>query len=62
MESHRLSSPRASLRYIDLPGDGAPVVFLHGLGSASSSDFPHIAADPALRGRRSLLVDLLGFG
>lgn len=52
----------AYLRYQDLPG-GEPVrVFVHGLGCASSSDFPHVAAHPALAGHRSLLVDLLGFG
>jgi pimeloyl-ACP methyl ester carboxylesterase len=57
-----LRSQPAYLRYIDLPGDLPVCVYLHGLGSSSSADFPHIAADPALRGRRALLVDLLGFG
>lgn len=37
-------------------------MFIHGLGAASTADYPHIATHPALAGRRSLLVDLLGFG
>jgi pimeloyl-ACP methyl ester carboxylesterase len=52
----------ASLRYHDLPGDGPPLLFVHGLGCASSCDYPRVAADPALAGRRMLLIDLLGFG
>ena len=52
----------AHLRFHDLPGAGAPIVFLHGLGCACSCDCPRIAAEPALAGRRSLLLDLLGFG
>ncbi len=52
----------ALLRYHDLPGEGRPLVFVHGLGCASSSDYPRVAAEPALAGRRRLLVDLLGSG
>jgi len=52
----------SSLRYLDRPGEGPPIVFLHGLGSASSFAFPAIAADPHLRSRRAILVDFLGFG
>ncbi len=52
----------AYLRFHDLPGTGVPLVFLHGLGCASSCDYPRVAAEPALAGRRLLLVDLLGYG
>lgn len=52
----------ALLRYHDLPGAGTPLVFIHGFGCASSCDYPRIASDPALVGRRCLLVDLLGSG
>lgn len=62
MQSFLLDSPQASLRYHDLPGEGPPLLFVHGLGCASSCDYPRIAADPALAGRRVLLVDLLGSG
>ena len=52
----------ATLRWLDLPGDGLPVVFIHGLGCASSYDYPRVASDPALNGRRKILIDLPGFG
>jgi pimeloyl-ACP methyl ester carboxylesterase len=62
VKAFELTVPRSTLRYHDLPGNGTPIVFLHGLGCASSCDYPRIAADPALTGRRMLLVDLLGSG
>jgi pimeloyl-ACP methyl ester carboxylesterase len=51
-----------SVRYHDLPGEGIPLVFLHGLGCASSFEYPAVLAQPALRGRRAMLIDLLGAG
>ena len=39
-----------------------PLIFVHGLGCASSCDYPRVAADPALAGRRAILVDLVGSG
>jgi pimeloyl-ACP methyl ester carboxylesterase len=51
-----------TLRFHDLPGAGRPLVFIHGLGCAASCDYPRVAADPALAGRRFVLVDLLGSG
>jgi pimeloyl-ACP methyl ester carboxylesterase len=62
MERLELGRSKALLRYLDLPGEEQPLVFLHGLGCASSSDFPRVAANPVLAGHRSLLVDLLGHG
>jgi pimeloyl-ACP methyl ester carboxylesterase len=50
------------LRYLDLPGAQPALVFVHGLGCASSWDYPEVAADPALAPRRRLLVDLPGYG
>lgn len=46
-------------------GDGAaqPVtVYVHGLGAMSTVYHAHVAAHPALSGRRSLFVDLPGHG
>jgi pimeloyl-ACP methyl ester carboxylesterase len=37
-------------------------VYLHGLGWTSAAVFAHIVAQPALAGRRSLLIDLPGHG
>ncbi len=62
MQALFLPEHDAHVRYHDLPGSEPACVYLHGLGSASSADFPAIAARPGLAGRRSLLVDLLGFG
>lgn len=52
----------AMVRWHDLPGKGDPVVFIHGLGCASSYEYPRIVADPAFGGRRALLIDLPGSG
>lgn len=62
MRSFELTAWSCNLRFHDLPGGDPPILFVHGLGCASSCDYPRIAADPALAGRRMLLVDLLGFG
>lgn len=52
----------AVLRYLDIPGDARPLVFIHGLGCASTSHFSETAADPRLVRHRKVLVDLLGHG
>ncbi len=62
MKSLRLDAEQADLRYHDIPGGGPPLLFIHGLGCASSCDYPAVAGDPALAGRRMLLVDLPGSG
>jgi pimeloyl-ACP methyl ester carboxylesterase len=62
MDGLLLEPPGAHLRYLDLPGDDLPVVWIHGLGCAASSDFAPVVADPALTGHRSLLIDLFGHG
>lgn len=62
METLFLDPPGAYLRYLDFPGDALPVVFLHGLGCAASSDFPRVAANPRLIGHRAVLIDFFGHG
>jgi pimeloyl-ACP methyl ester carboxylesterase len=62
MKYFRLPGELGLLRYHDMPGQGVPLLCIHGLGCAASCDFPRLAADPALAGRRLLLVDLLGSG
>lgn len=61
MRTFRLSHD-IDIRLHDLAGDGPPLVFLHGLGCASSCDFVAVARTSALRHRRVLLVDLPGYG
>ncbi len=62
MDRLTLRNPEANIRYLDFPGSDPPIVFVHGLGCASTFDYPIIAADPQLAGRRKLLPDLLGHG
>lgn len=62
MKSFSVPGTESRLLYHDLAGEGPPLLFVHGLGCASSCDYPAVAAAPALRGRRMLLVDLLGAG
>lgn len=62
MKSFLVPGTDGRLRYHDLPGEEPALVLVHGLGCASSCDYPAVAADPALRGRRMLLIDLLGSG
>ena len=62
MHTYRIDPPGACLAYHDFPGEEPVCLFLHGLGASSSADFPEIAAFPALRRYRSILVDFFGFG
>ncbi len=62
MNAYYVAGLGAHLRYHDLPGREPVFVFLHGLGSASSSYFPRAVVHSRLRDHRSLLVDLLGHG
>jgi pimeloyl-ACP methyl ester carboxylesterase len=41
---------------------GAPLVFLHGLGSSSTLGLRHIAEHPVLADRPRILIDMPGFG
>lgn len=50
------------LRYQDLPGDDIPIIFIHGLGCASSFDYPQVASMRCLVHHRRILVDLVGSG
>ncbi|QHB32823.1 alpha/beta hydrolase [Yersinia canariae] len=52
----------ACVRWHNLPGQGIPIVFIHGLGCASSYEYPRIVADPEFGGRRAILIDLPGYG
>ncbi|MGD0036476.1 MAG: alpha/beta hydrolase [Bacteroidota bacterium] len=62
MRTFILNKTLGKLRYHDLHGRGIPIVFIHGLGCSSSCDYPQVAFNRALKGRRMLLVDLLGSG
>ncbi|MER7757419.1 alpha/beta hydrolase [Kitasatospora sp. NPDC097643] len=60
---HAPVTPNGDLiRWIELPGAEPARLYLHGLGATSPVYFAAAAAHPLLAGRRSLLLDLLGFG
>ncbi|MBJ9750136.1 alpha/beta fold hydrolase [Burkholderia cepacia] len=62
MKTFAIRNGQWGIRYHDLPGQGIPTFFVHGLGCASSCDYPGVMAQPALSGHRAVLVDLAGFG
>jgi len=62
LEALLIKGLNAYIRYHDLPGGEPALVFVHGLGSASSSSFPRILHHPGIVARRAILIDLLGFG
>ena len=57
-----LPDERAFIRYIDVPGDDPPLLWLHGWQCSSTGELMPVAVQAPLRGRRSLLVDFLGHG
>ena len=62
MQDFVLRGSKVRMRYHDFPGDGIPILFIHGLGCAGSFDYPNVASQPPLAGYRRILVDLLGSG
>jgi pimeloyl-ACP methyl ester carboxylesterase len=62
MRAFRVPGVGASLCYHDLAGDEPAIVFLHGLGGASSEAFPQTAHHRLLARSRAVLIDFLGFG
>ncbi|WP_336981371.1 MULTISPECIES: alpha/beta fold hydrolase [unclassified Cedecea] len=62
MQNFFSATAQCRVRYLDLPGGGVPLLFIHGLGCASSYDYPRVVSDPAWSSRRSILIDLPGSG
>ncbi|AEW04007.1 alpha/beta hydrolase fold protein [Sulfobacillus acidophilus DSM 10332] len=62
MHDFMLKDLPSRIRYHDFPGDGIPILFIHGLGCAGSFDYPDVATQSSLAGYRRILVDLLGSG
>lgn len=57
-----LPNDRAFLRYIEIPGEDPPLLWLHGWQCSSTGELMPAAVRAPLRGRRSLLIDFLGHG
>ncbi|MEU7029183.1 alpha/beta hydrolase [Streptomyces sp. NPDC046275] len=62
MREARFDERGGVIRWTEAAGEGPAVVFVHGLGAASTVYHAHIAARPELAGRRILFVDLPGHG
>ncbi|WP_329328929.1 alpha/beta hydrolase [Streptomyces luteogriseus] len=62
MRSAAVTPEGDRIRWVELPGQEPPRVYVHGLGATSPAYFTEAAAHPLLAGHRSLLVDLLGHG
>jgi pimeloyl-ACP methyl ester carboxylesterase len=57
-----LPDDRAFVRYVEIPGDDPPLLWLHGWQCSSTGELIPAAVQAPLRGRRSLLIDFLGHG
>ena len=62
MKALYLAGDGACIRYIEIPGEDPPLLWLHGWQCSSTGELLGAAIQPALHGRRSLLIDLLGHG
>lgn len=62
MNEYTVTYADAAIRFHDLPGQEPPILFVHGLGCASSFDYPQVVAAAELAGHRRILADLLGSG
>jgi pimeloyl-ACP methyl ester carboxylesterase len=62
MKPFYLPTDRAFLRYIEVPGEDPPLLWVHGWQCSSTGELMPAAVQAPLRGRRSLLIDLLGHG
>lgn len=57
-----LPNDRAFLRYLEIPGEDPPLLWLHGWQCSSTGELMPAAVQAPLRGRRSILIDFLGHG
>lgn len=62
LHSAEVRADGSAIRWTELPGTDPARVYLHGLGGSSAHCFAEVASSDGLRGRRSLLLDLLGYG
>jgi pimeloyl-ACP methyl ester carboxylesterase len=62
MHDAQVRTDGSRIRWVEIPGSGPARVYLHGLGASSAPYYAEAVSHPALAGRRSLLMDLLGFG
>ena len=61
MREYRIRETEYTIRYHNFYGKGTPLLFIHGLGCASSFDYIEVAAMLGTS-QRIILIDLLGAG
>lgn len=54
MQEFILKNSTSRIRYHDLPGEGVPILFIHGLECASPFDYPQVAVQVELLGHRRI--------
>lgn len=62
VKSVYLPTDRAFIRYVEIPGEDPPLLWLHGWQCSATGELLPAAVQAPLRGRRSLLIDFLGHG
>jgi len=62
MNTYPFDEQKDLLRWQDVCYGASPLIYIHGLGCASSSDYPAVIASDAYCRHRSWLVDLPGAG
>jgi pimeloyl-ACP methyl ester carboxylesterase len=62
MRSAQVREDGSMIRWVEIPGAEPARIYLHGLGASSAPYYAAAVSRPELAGRRSLLMDLLGFG
>lgn len=62
MKEYFIDDQNAYMRYQDFPGDGSPILVIHGLGCAGSFDYGEVVSQECLKDHRCILIDLLGAG
>lgn len=62
MKEYTIRNTQYKIRYNDFNGEKLPILFIHGLGCASSFDYVEIACKKEFLDHRRILIDLLGAG
>jgi pimeloyl-ACP methyl ester carboxylesterase len=62
MRAHYAENAGCFLRYLEIPGNDPPILWLHGILCASTAELAPVAVQEHLAGRHSLLIDLIGYG
>lgn len=62
MDSFFSITANCLVRFHHITGKGDPIIFIHGLGCASSYEYPKVIASDKFGGKQAILIDLPGCG